>query len=140
MTVIAYDHKRHEIAVDSACTGEGIKFGNVTKFIELPDGRIAVGCGKLASVKQIFDALRSGDTPDNSWFEDTCVVLVEDGHVYAMDESPYRDEYKRTWAWGTGMEVALGALYMGATAEQAAQAACKYITTCGGPVHVFKTR
>lgn len=140
MTVIAYDHKRGEIAVDSECTGGDIKFGKVKKFIELPDGRIAIGCGSLANVMMIFDALAAGDTPDPGWFVNTCVVLVDGGKVYAMDETPYRDLTKRTWAWGTGMEVALGALHMGATAEQAAQAACKYITSCGGPVTVFKTR
>lgn len=140
MTVIVYDHKRHEIAVDSACTGGSIRFGNVTKFVELPDGRLALGCGTLANVKLIFDALKAGETPDTAWYEDTCIVMVESGRVYACDESPYRDETKRSWAWGTGMEVALGALYMGATAEQAAQAACKYVNTCGGPVHTFKTR
>ncbi len=140
MTVIAYDHKRHEIAVDSACTAGDVRAGSTTKFVELPDGRIAIGCGIHSNIKLIFEALRNGDTVDTAWYEDTAIVLVEAGHVYVMDESPYRDEFKKSWAWGSGMEVALGALHMGATAEQAAQTACKYITTCGGPVHVFKTR
>lgn len=40
-------------------------------------------------------------------------------------------------AWGTGEGVALGAMRSGANSRKAVEIACRYTTTCGGPIHTF---
>jgi len=140
MTVIAYDHKRKTISVDSAQSSSDVRCGRVTKYVHLPDSGMAFGCGDWTSIKRIFADLQQSETPAYEAFENCTIILVRGGRVWEMDGSPTREEVKKSWAWGTGREFALGALYCDATSEAAAQIAAKFNIYCGGPISTFKTR
>lgn len=140
MTVIAYDHKRKEISVDSRLTSEDILVGKVQKFAHLPDGGIAFVCGLWESARRILNCLSQSKTPDDSDFSDVTVIVAQQGKVYTLGAGGIRELVQKSWAWGSGRDVALGALAVGATSAQAANAAAQLCLSCGGPIHTFKTR
>lgn len=140
MTVIAYDHKRKTISVDSAQSCGELRCGKVTKYVHLPDGGMAFGAGMWTNIKRIFAALAKSETPDYDAFSECTIILVRNGAVWEMDGSPTRDKVQRSWAWGTGKEVAIGALYAGASSDDAAGIAAKFDVYCGGPINTFQTR
>ena len=66
----------------------------------------------------------------------TGLILDEDGiYEYRFQLVSIRVEGD-CWAIGTGAQAALGAMFMGATPEEAAQVACAIDPFCGGPVTV----
>ena len=140
MTVIAYDHKRRTISVDSAVTAGDIRAGKMTKYVHLPDGGMAFGAGSWVQIKRIFAALKQSETPEPDLFTDCTIILMRNGNVYEMDGSPDREKVTRSWAWGTGRELALGALLAGADSATAAGIAAKLDVYCGGPINTFQTR
>ena len=88
----------------------------------------------------IFDQLKRSETPDPDMFTDCTLILVRGGNVYEMDGSPDREKVTRSWAWGSGRELALGALMAGADSATAAGIAAKLDVYCGGPINTFQTR
>lgn len=66
-----------------------------------------------------------GRNPDNP--EAVTLTVIERGGMYDVTGSPF-------FAMGIGCGPAYGALHMGATAEQAVEAALAYEPQCGGPV------
>lgn len=142
MTCIAYDHKKKEISVDSLATvGDGSqRWGMVTKFCDMPDGSRAFACGDLAAAEDVFASLKTSQTPDADNYKDCTIVVVRhDGSVWEYD-GPTPLRITKSWAWGSGDQFALGALFMGASSRDAVAAAIKYSTSCGGKIHTFKTR
>lgn len=139
MTVITYDRK--SISVDSLVTSGDIRYGSTDKFIELPQGGFAFGCGGLGAIKSIFMALLESETPSPEHFQDSCIITLDkDGRVWEQDGSAHKERVMRPWAWGSGQQVALGALSAGANSRQAAEIAAKFETSCGGKIHTFNTR
>ena len=66
----------------------------------------------------------------------TGLVLDEDGiYEYRFQLVSIRVEGD-CWAIGSGAQAALGAMFMGATPEEAAEVACTIDPFCGGPVTV----
>lgn len=66
----------------------------------------------------------------------TGLVLDEDGiYEYRFQLVPIGVEGD-CWATGTGAQAALGAMFMGATPEEAAQVACAIDPYCSGPITV----
>ena len=64
------------------------------------------------------------------------LILDEDGiYEYRYQLVPIRVEGD-CWAIGSGAQAALGAMYMGATPEEAAQVACAIDPYCSGPITV----
>jgi hypothetical protein len=142
MTVIVY--KDGVLAADRMCsTAVDLINGYHTK-IHSQDGMMWGSAGP-AEDGYAFDAWvranRPGEQPELRTGEDGFVgILIEaDGVVRHYDgklvpfpiESPYH-------AIGNGDMVAFGAMYMGATAEQAVLAACHHVLGCGGGVDVLR--
>lgn len=139
MTIIAYDRK--SISVDSRQTSGDFICGKVQKWMQLPDGGMAFGCGQWGDIQAIFSALRNSETPEPSHYSEVCIVTVDSkGKVWEQDGTPFKERITRPTAWGTGREVAQGALMAGADSNRAAQIACEFLTSCGGPVHTFQVR
>jgi hypothetical protein len=64
------------------------------------------------------------------------LVLDEDGiYEYRYQLVPIRVE-EDCWAIGSGAQAALGAMFMGATPEEAAEVACAIDPYCSGPINV----
>jgi len=147
MTVIAWDGKT--LAVDSQVsdsTGYKQAADKIWRFEygdEKPDALLAV-FGVLAHGAPLVEWFKSGATPSDypfpastvNEFVGTSLVVVSGNQVMEYGASPYPDiqPISVKQAWGSGGQMALGAMLAGYTAVQAAQLSCKHITTCGGPV------
>lgn len=68
------------------------------------------------------------------------IVVSRRGGLKFYEMEPVAQRYRDApyAAFGSGRDFALGALAMGATAEQAAEVACRFCVTCGGGVDVFR--
>ena len=60
--------------------------------------------------------------------------------IYLGSFVPMKAELSKFMALGSGMHIAIGAMEMGASAEEAVEAACKYDSKTGGPVHSIDAR
>ncbi len=72
------------------------------------------------------------------------LVLKHDGSWEFWTEEFYRDtdmcEMNNYMAIGSGKEIALGALHMGASAVEAAEAACAASSSCSTPIEHYVTQ
>ena len=140
MTVMAY--RDGMLAADRNCSDGHILHGTRTKIFRAAGGEIAAGAGpseNCAAFRQwVEDGRHPGAKPELD--EKFCAILVEaDGRVTQYDqhlipfflEAPY-------FAEGDGYAVALGAMFMGASAEEAVRAACAHVLGCGGGVDVLR--
>lgn len=138
MTVIAWDG-RSLVADRQATTGtHGMP---VTKLWPLPDGTGAIACcGQLDSalvLRQWY--LDDADPAKYPSFqskndEAECVLIVarDDGTCVFYQRHPVAIPVEGGyWAWGCGREFAVGALAVGATAQEAVSVAIKHCDGCG---------
>jgi hypothetical protein len=142
MTIVAY--REGVLATDSQATNhDGLISGSVRKIWVRMDGALcsaAGGTGDMGSFAAWFlaDSKEQGRWRGRSKEHGFSGIIVEpDGQVtlYDIDGQPYRMDAP-FYARGVGSELAIGAMAMGATAEQAVEIACRYSTYCGGPVQV----
>jgi hypothetical protein len=140
MTVIAY--RDGVIACDSRINFGG--FHASTKKWEKVGDHLLFGAGDASQFLQLVEWYRNGavisEWPAIINRENYCRLIVcKDGKVFEYEYLPYPIEVIDDYAaWGSGFEVALGAMYAGMGAGQAAKAACALVSTCGGEVHVFE--
>lgn len=137
MTIIAI--RDGIMAVDSMIGSDGLIEGEFIKFMPAPssmNGGFIAGAGSASSTQAFMEAITRGQKPEKL-----------DGEVLHMDQfgkvSFYSEERPITWkapfyVSGSGREIALGAMAAGASAVEAAEFACKYSSTCAGPVHVLR--
>lgn len=138
MTVIAWDGK--SIAADRQRSGENIVFdgGCKIKTQALEDGSIKAVVSQGATdvglwlKAWVLAGERIEDFPKNT-DDYTMVIVATKASLYAYMRSPIKIQFpsSKYMAWGAGNELALGALAMGATAEQAVKIACQYSSSCG---------
>lgn len=146
MTTLVY--RDGVLASDSRGTrGDRIEPGRTQKVLAVADGRLIGVCGGYASSWRYASWLAAGP-PSDTWqpmsmspapklcASATVVEVLANGRLMLHEEggaypAPEDTEFH---AWGSGMEAALGALHMGATAEQAVQVATRIDTGSGGQV------
>lgn len=141
MSVIAWDGKT--LAADRQATRGGTPTTSVKIF--KVDDRLFGLIGPHASSVRLYNWILSGMNPisfpkDLETDSDIPIVYVipRVGHAAKFEDSPYpiiiKDEF---WADGSGGDLALGAMAMGATAEEAIGVASKYNIYCGCGVDRF---
>lgn len=142
MTAIAYDAKNKTLAVDSLFTAGGRKtYG--TKYRLLADGRVVVVfAGGVVQGLKALDNLAAGKPITHEQIENVTIVAMylrgrRKGTVLVYEDSPTPTRHRGFGAWGSGSDVAIGALSAGASAEDAVKIAIKHHAECGGKVHVF---
>jgi hypothetical protein len=151
MTVIAWDGRT--LAVDSATTSGQVK-QVCTKWRQTRKrGQVVVmaAYGALTQGLRLMDWYVAGADPekypasaDQEEWAGLVVLVKRTGRKpsltlveYEAGERTAGGAIQGKQAWGSGREVALGAMHVGARAQQAAEAACDLIASCGGPVHAF---
>lgn len=142
MTVIAYDGKT--ISIDSGCSSGGV-MSKMVKWRRLQDGTIITGCGVTAQLAQLFHWYESGANPDTfPTFEErvheewSILVVVKNGRILTYEQTPYPFEMtSKIQGWGSGRDIALGAMHAGASSRRAAMIACKLEGFCAPPVTTF---
>lgn len=138
MTTIAYDGKT--IAVDSRVTANGIIVSDSGKKFGFLQQKFMALSGPTDDVELMLLEFKQGEKCSRGCFEVGGFMIdnekvyrvgVSDGLYYACDSTgkPFAD--------GSGMKLALAAMDMGKTAEQAVKYAMTRCVYTGGHVHVF---
>ena len=144
MSVIAWDGKSlatDKLAID--CDLSSI----VAKSKRLDDGRIVAWVGGHSSGQFLADWYEKGADPDkwpsfqNGGDDGARLIIVHPGgRCQSYDNSmvPTPGEIEAPFrAWGSGRDFAMGAMAMGATAEQAVEVASRFCITCGGGIDIY---
>lgn len=137
MTTIATDGET--MAGDGLTVSNGTVFGwNAEKVQQLPDGRIVGVAGGATYVELFLEWLcDGGDIPDiGEDFE--ALVLHRDGSVLSYDHKCRSLKEELPTATGSGREIALGAMVVGASPEEAVKAAAERDTSTGGKITVLR--
>lgn len=143
MTTIAY--RSGTLAADTAYSNGWVVDGRAPKIVTLPDGRLAGACGEASFMGCwlrwcqggcVGDQPKPGTEKDGQG-GDTALIVELDGSLTVYEGNGsfnYRPEYV---AYGSGRGVALGAMWMGASAEEAIKAAILHDTHTRGSVTVL---
>lgn len=136
MTTIVW--KGGVLACDSQSSFGNHKYKCKTK-LQLDDDIAFAICGALAEGLLIIDWCRSEEPAPFPGTDDTTVVMMcrRTGKAWTIEHPgaavPIED---KLFAAGSGAGIALGALAMGATPEEAVDAACKWDEASGFGVQV----
>lgn len=154
MTTIVYSRKHGQLAADSQITA-GTKIAGVSPKIK-DFGKFLVGVAgdfhvlkqildnKYKSVRQLLEYINSFTTDQEQGF--TCIVIdkgskKEDPLVYLGGGSKFpmvQAEWSIYYTLGTGSEIALGALYAGASPVEAIEIAAQIDTGTNSMIDVIK--
>lgn len=140
MTVAVY--RGGVLASDrSVSTANDLIAGYRTK-VRKTNGKLVATCGQSQNgiaFQEWFEAGEPADKKPDLDNDFSGLVIDPDGtiNVYNNKLYAYVAESKY-FAIGNGDHVAMGAMYMGATAEQAVLAACHHVLGCGGGVDVLR--
>lgn len=132
MTTIAY--RDGVMAADTASwDSNGVYFGRLRKLTRLDDGRVLGGCGSASMVLRVVNWLNGGGdkpVPDDEKPADRfqAIIAAPSGLVVYVDPSLTEIECHpgEFTAIGSGREVALGAMAVGASAADAVRAATEF--------------
>ncbi len=137
MTVLAY--RAGVLASDSMIADSNTRCGAMRKLARGPGGAVAGSCGACGVSNRFLRWVENGEPGEFEPGTESFNALIArvDGEVFRMDSdgawwpvvAPYHAE-------GSGASVAMGAMEMGATAEQAVMAAIRWNLFCGGDVQV----
>ena len=137
MTTIAY--RDGVLAADTQVSGGGTRTGSIVKVVKAPDGFLGAACGNAAFCRRWLEWVRVGPArwdavrPEPNG-EGAGVLVHPCGKVEQFFDSGMVVEEAPYLAWGSGDELAMGALWMGADAEKAVHAAIAHNTGTGGRV------
>lgn len=114
----------------------------VTKIVKGPDGRMGGACGSAAFMGDWLTWLKhEGErpTPEQDENRSDCgLVIWPDGRIEMFEAGGSFEMTPPYFAIGSGRPEALGAMYAGATAEQAVRAAIEHDAFTGGDVTVLR--
>lgn len=139
MTVIVFDGTT--CAVDSGAVAETTML-RVLKFWTRAD-ELITGAGETSHVVAMAEWYLAGaklqDFPPMLYLKrDAELVVIDSKGVRRYEASPYAVDHGNVrCAFGGGRDFAYGALAMGATATEAAEAACMFSPVCAEPIHTF---
>lgn len=133
MTTIAY--RDGVLAADTLHSSDGIVISHRSKLEVLENGGwlATKGCSGFGrALRQWLEGGRIGDQPKGDGggilvHPDGALEAFEDGFCEHLEGAPY-------FAFGSGQQIALGAMFAGATAEQAIAAAINHDVYTGGEV------
>lgn len=130
--------KDGDLAADTLATNGGTVTGHFTKVQRLADGRLAALLGRHGHAMRLLKWIEAPGDAEQP--EGDCAVVVvsadgvrcyEDGSVEHSSDAPFK-------AFGSGGDIALGAMAAGASAEEAVRIACDWDTCTGGAITVLR--
>ena len=147
MTIVVWD--KNVLATDRQAEDGSLKWESTKAWhvsSEMYGMCVVSGVGYLQDIVLSREWIRKGANPDewplwNKAHRNNCqVVVMTHGKLFLYDGTPYPIERDAPCAFGHGKDVAYGAMYMGANAEQAVQAANKHAQHCGLGVEIFSLK
>jgi hypothetical protein len=140
LTTIAY--RDGIMAADSACLAENTHEHDIRKIFRV-GGALIGCCGSVYVIERFKAWLKAGADPEakpsiRDGFE--AVIVRASGKIFTFDSyGEHAIEALTTYvAIGNGAEIALGAMFAGADARKAVQAAVKHNALTKGPVRCYK--
>jgi hypothetical protein len=131
MTTIAY--RDGVMASDTGMTMRGSRCGRATKIVRASDGRLIGACGSCSGAEAfktwaLDPNYRDYEPPANPIKDEqpdwSGLIAHPDGQIEVFDGGESSHKFAADYyAAGSGRPEALGAMFMGATAEQAVRAA-----------------
>lgn len=143
MTVIAWDGQ--VLAADKRASNQGLVF-RVTKIRRINRDLVG-GSGDLSAVTAMMNWYENGakldELPDCQKDKDRWTPLLviksplKEIMRYEQDGVPFRIE-EPFFAIGSGRDLAIGAMAMGASAQKAVEIASQYDTGCGNGIDTLR--
>jgi len=134
MSVVVWDGKT--LAADRQATLNNTKC-QTRKITRLPSGDLLAWVGNSESGLALLKWYLSGADPE-TWPEVqkgddwSRLIVVHKGKVWEYEQTPVKIPlHQKFGAWGSGSDLAIGALAMGADAVQAVKIASKFNIYCG---------
>ena len=141
MTIIVADRRNRLMAADTLVTEDDLKVYHTAKIFRCADGALVGAAGENDACFAFLDWAvngRKGKPTRQSFKGMTGMVLEPSGRLLRFEGHPRPDELlDAATACGSGREVAMGALHVGASAEAAVRAAIALSAHCGGDVTVL---
>lgn len=138
MTAIAY--RDGIMAADSLANADGAVHGYTIKIVRAPSGALAGVAGEAgatARFRRLFAAGEFAIDEEIDADEDFGALIVEpEGTVYRRGLKHFFSIVAPFHVLGSAEEILIGAMSMGATADEAVRIAIKYHGQCGGDVQV----
>jgi len=132
--------KKGILVCDSQSTSFNIRSEGSYKLV-IDENMAYVVTGSTAEGLSVIDALIKGEEPSKLKEAEIVAMDLETGDGYVYEYSsvplPIRDKF---YAGGSGGDIALGALAMGATPEEAVRIASKYDVYTGGKVQIVYSK
>jgi ATP-dependent protease HslVU (ClpYQ) peptidase subunit len=137
MTTVAY--KYGQISADSRVIGGNIIVASMTKIAKR-DRLLAGACGSAAFAQEFLAWFKAGNgfAPPKRGEYDKGIVISPDGTIEVFEDAGRFKVKPQCFAMGSGKELALGAMFAGATAMQAVEIACRLDPGSGGLVEEFE--
>jgi hypothetical protein len=129
------------MAADSQDNCGGIRVGQVTKIARRADGALAGAAGEGGFCEKFLELFREGrdeefSPPASDERPFSALVVTADGQLWQVGpvgryrvSAPFLSE-------GSAYQLLIGAMAMGASAEEAVRIAIKYDMRCGGEIQV----
>jgi len=129
------------LAADSSISGNGVKIGKVSKIKRVGDDLVAF-VGSYERGLLLWQWYEDGAKPEDwpAWQTEqdfTTLIVVKDRKCYEYESFPVAQHIDGPRAFGSGWQLALGALAMGANAEDAVRAAARYDIYTNDDVKVY---
>lgn len=138
ITIVVY---KDGVLVSDSLTCKGPQaFGSVRKIVKNKDGVMVGGAGTTAEVNMLLDWYIDEDEEKPPLqalgLKDFEGIIIEpDGKVYLLDDTIYPFHIKQPcYALGSGADMAYGAMFAGASAEEAVKICIKNSAGCGGKI------
>jgi hypothetical protein len=145
MTIIAY--RDGVLACDTGTVrGNSRTHTRVAKTVRAPDGRLAAACGFAGYMGKFLAWALTGEGEPPSAVSpqgatethNTGVVFLPGGCIHVYEDTGMHEATAPYYAIGSGSPEAMGAMFMGATAEEAVRAAMHHDSSCYGDVIVLR--
>lgn len=146
MTTIAY--RDRILAADTLVTDHGMLLGYACKLAQSQNGPIAGGAGNMPYVatflKWFENCLPGASPPRIDVDKDPDGIIIDlEGRVWLWGGEPHLTELLLDPAYpfaaiGAGAKYAMGAMLMGASAEQSVQAAAAFDIYTGGRIDTLQ--
>lgn len=139
MTTIVYDAKKHQIAVDSRATANGLIVTDECQKWHITDDFVFFLAGAVHEIELVHQYYPNIQFEGSS----SCQGFVYEratNRLYSVgwhEGRQINNHITYNFAFGSGMHYALAALDMGRTAKSAVEAAFKRDTGSGGKINVF---
>lgn len=140
MTTIVYNHDDHQVAVESRASGNDIILNDHADKVIVNGLGTWICCGSVHLIPFLVNCSMGDKQEDPDRDMNVAGLLIRDGKVYQTyfsDGYYCEDLVDFDFAMGSGMEFALTALDLGASATEAVECAIARDIFSGGEVHVI---